>query len=146
MHENNNEQRDQYFYWVDIPTRWMDGDPYGHVNNVEYYSFIDTAVTRMLLEKKILRNPNFRAVGLCVESQCRYYAPISFPETIEAGVRIARVGNSSLRYEVGLFKSGEHKPAAAGYFVHVFVDPDNHRPVSLSAQIRQQIQAVTVPA
>jgi len=146
MNEKTNEQRSQYFYWVDIPTRWMDGDPYGHVNNVEYYSFIDTAVTRMLLDKQVLRNPQFQAVGLCVESQCRYYAPISFPETIEAGVRIARIGNSSLRYEVGLFKPGEQEPAAAGYFIHVFVDPDNHRPVPLSDEIKQRIQDVAVPA
>lgn len=144
MSDKTNEHRSQYFYWIDIPTRWMDGDPYGHVNNVEYYSFIDTAVTRMLLEKKILRNSAFRAIGLCVESQCSYYAPITFPETIEAGVRIARVGNSSLRYEVGLFKPGESEPAAAGHFVHVFVDPDTHRPTPITDDIKQQIQSVTV--
>lgn len=145
MSKHENEQREHYPYWVDVPTRWMDGDPYGHVNNVEYYSFIDTAVTRMLLDRQILRNPAFPAIGLCVESQCRYYAPISFPEIIEAGVRIARIGNSSLRYEVGLFKSGQTEPAAAGYFVHVFVDPDNQRPVPLTSDIRQRLSDL-VPA
>lgn len=145
MSKQHHEQRKEYFYWVNIPTRWMDGDPYGHVNNVEYYSFIDTAVTRMLLDRQVLRNPQFQAVGLCVESQCRYYAPISFPEVIEAGVRIAHIGNSSLRYEVGLFKQGEDQPAAAGYFTHVFVTPDSHRPVPLSSEIKQRIQDLAVP-
>lgn len=145
MDDKTDAKRSQYLYWVNVPTRWMDGDPYGHVNNVEYYSFIDTAVTRMLLDKEVLRNPQFQAVGLCVESQCRYHAPISFPETIEAGVRIGRVGNSSLRYEVGLFKQGEEQPAAEGYFVHVFVDPTTHRPVSLNETVKQRMQELMLP-
>lgn len=146
MSEKVNEDRSRYLYWVDIPTRWMDGDPYGHVNNVEYYSFIDTAVTRMLIENGVLRDPGFKGIGLCVESQCQYYAPISFPETIQAGVRIGRVGNSSLRYEVGLFKQGEDRPAAAGNFTHVFVDPETHRPTPLNAEIKQRMGALTLPS
>lgn len=146
MTEKMGESRDRYLYWVSIPTRWMDGDPYGHVNNVEYYSFIDTAVTRMLLDKGVLRNPSFRGIGLCVESQCQYHAPISFPETIEAGVRIGRTGNSSLRYEIGLFKQGEEHPAATGSFIHVFVDPETHRPTPLSDEVKQRMQALTLPS
>lgn len=146
MTEKITENRDRYLYWVSIPTRWMDGDPYGHVNNVEYYSFIDTAVTRMLLDKGVLRNPAFKGIGLCVESQCQYHAPISFPETIEAGVRIGRTGNSSLRYEVGLFKQGEEHPAAVGSFTHVFVDPETHRPTPLSDEVKQGMQALTLPS
>lgn len=146
MTEKITESRSRYPYWVSIPTRWMDGDPYGHVNNVEYYSFIDTAVTRMLIDKGVLRNPDFAGIGLCVESHCQYFAPISFPETIEAGVRIGRVGSSSLRYEVGLFRENEQTPAAAGYFVHVFVDPQTNQPVPLSDKVKENMGALTLPA
>ena len=140
------ETRDRYCYWVFIPTRWMDGDPYGHVNNAQYYSFVDTAVTSMLIDKGVLHGPRSNSIGLCVESGCRFLAPVSFPGTIEAGVRIARVGNSSLRYEVGLFKSGDTQPVAAAYFVHVFVDPETRRPVPLSEEVKASMCALTLDA
>jgi len=136
------ETRGRYGYWVSIPTRWMDGDPYGHVNNAQYYSFVDTAVTRMLIDKGALRGRNSKSIGLCVESGCQFLAPISFPETIDAGVRIGRVGNSSLRYEVGLFKAGETQPAAIAYFTHVFVDPETRRPVPLSEEVKATMRAL----
>jgi acyl-CoA thioester hydrolase len=140
------ETRDRYGYWLSIPTRWMDGDPYGHVNNAQYYSFVDTAVTRMLIDKRALRGPHSRSIGLCVESGCQFLAPVSFPETIDAGVRVGRVGNSSLRYEVGLFKAGEAQPVAVAYFVHVFVDPDTRRTVPLSDEVKAAMRALMLDA
>jgi acyl-CoA thioester hydrolase len=140
------ETRDRYGYWVPIPTRWMDGDPYGHVNNAQYYSFVDTAVTRMLIDKGALRGPKSGSIGLCVESGCQFLAPVSFPETIDAGVRLGRVGNSSLRYEVGLFKAGGVQAVAVAYFVHVFVDPVTRRPVPLSEEAKAAMRALTLAA
>lgn len=146
MEDTSAETRDRYAYWVSIPTRWMDGDPYGHVNNAQYYSFVDTAVTSMLIDKGALREPHSNAIGLCVESGCKFFAPVSFPGTIDAGVRVARVGNSSLRYEVGLFKAGEAQAAAVAYFVHVFVDPQTRRPAPLSEEVKVAMRALMLEA
>jgi acyl-CoA thioester hydrolase len=139
------ETRERYRYWLPIATRWMDGDPYGHVNNVQYYSFVDTVVTTMLMEKQVLRSPHWNAIGLTIESQCNYHEAITFPEVIDAGLRIGRVGNSSLRYEVGIFKRGQPQPAATAHFVHVFVDPESRRPVSLVAAVRDAMVGLMLP-
>jgi acyl-CoA thioester hydrolase len=138
------ELRDRYRYWVEIPTRWQDGDPYGHVNNVVYYSYFDTAVTKMLIERRVLRGPHWNAIGLCIESQCQFHAPITFPEVVDAGLRIGRVGNSSLRYEVGLFLRGQEEPCAIGYFVHVFVHSETRKPVQIVDQVRDAISALVI--
>ena len=140
------ETRDRYPYWVSIATRWMDGDPYGHVNNAQYYSFVDTAVTRMLIDKGVLQGPDSKSIGLCVESGCKFLAPVSFPETIDAGVRLGRVGNSSLGYEVGLFKAGEAQAVAVAFFTHVFVDPQSRRPVPLSEEVKAAMRALMIGA
>jgi acyl-CoA thioester hydrolase len=126
-------RRGDYPYGIGIPTRWMDCDAYGHVNNVIYYSWFDTAVTAMLIERGVIVMHHSPSIGLCVESHCEYLAPVEFPETIEARVRVGRVGDKSLRYEIGLFRAGRDEPAAAGYFVHVFVDRASRRPVPLTA-------------
>jgi acyl-CoA thioester hydrolase len=114
----------------------MDCDAYGHVNNVIYYSWFDTAVTRMLFGAGLIWMHDSPIVGLCVESHCEFFAPVAFPETIEARVRIGRIGDKSLRYEVGLFLPEREEPVAAGYFVHVFVDRETRRPVSLTPEQR----------
>jgi acyl-CoA thioester hydrolase len=123
-------------WWLTIPTRWMDNDVYGHVNNVIYYSYFDTVVNRMLIQEGLLDIERSPVIGLCVESQCRYLAPLAFPDAIEAGLAIGRLGRSSVRYEVGLFKAGEASPAAVGHFVHVFVDRETRRPVALNEPAR----------
>ncbi len=128
------QRREHYGYRADIQTRWMDADPYGHVNNVVYYSWFDTAVTRMLFERKVIWLVDSPTIGLCVESHCEFFAPVEFPETVEARVRIGRLGDKSLRYEIGLFLEGREEPAAAGHFVHVFVDRQTRRPTPLSAE------------
>lgn len=140
------ETRERYRYWLPIATRWMDGDPYGHVNNVQYYSFVDTVVTTMLIDKQVLRSPHWNAIGLTIESQCNYHESITFPEVVDAGLRIGRVGNSSLRYEVAIFRQGRKQPAATAHFVHVFVDPVTRRPVPLAEEVRKAMSALMLPA
>jgi acyl-CoA thioester hydrolase len=124
------QPRDHYRVFRPITTRWMDNDVYGHVNNVVYYSWFDTAVNAHLIEQGALDTERGETIGLVVETQCNYFAPLSFPQTIEAGIRVARVGQSSVRYEVGLFAQGEPTAAACGHFVHVYVDRDQRRPVA----------------
>ena len=138
------ERRDNYRWRVDIPTRWADGDPYGHVNNVIYYSWFDTAVTKMLFERRIIWLPDSPSIGLCVESKCEFFQPVEFPETIDARVRIGRMGDKSLRFEVGLFREGSQAPAAAGYFVHVYVDRATRIPLSLTAEQKAAIADLVV--
>jgi acyl-CoA thioester hydrolase len=119
-----------------IPTRWMDNDAYGHVNNVVYYSWFDTAVNALLVESGLLDIQHGAIIGLVVETGCQYHRSVAFPESVEAGMRIARLGTSSVRWEVGLFTAGHDAPAAQGYFVHVYVDRTSRRPVALPADWR----------
>jgi acyl-CoA thioester hydrolase len=112
-----------------IDTRWMDNDVYGHVNNVVYYSWFDSAVNAHLIEHGALDIHHGETIGLVIETQCNYFAPLAFPQVVEAGIRVARIGSSSVRYEVGLFAHGEDLCAARGHFVHVYVDKPNRRPV-----------------
>jgi acyl-CoA thioester hydrolase len=125
------DSRDRYFHLSSISTRWMDNDVYGHVNNVQYYSFFDTAVNRYLIAAGALDIHGGAVIGLVVETHCNYFAPLAFPQDVEAGLRVAQVGRSSVRYEVGLFAPGQPLAAAAGHFVHVYVDRDSRRPVPL---------------
>ena len=121
--------RDHYRVFRSIGTRWMDNDIYGHVNNVVYYSWFDTAVNGLLIERGALDIHQGQTIGLVIETQCNYFAPLAFPQTIEAGVRVARIGTSSVRYEIGLFAEGDDLCAARGHFVHVYVDRHSRRPV-----------------
>jgi len=129
------QNRSSYRVFRRIPTRWADNDMYGHVNNVVYYSWFDTAVNAYLVERGALDIHRGTTVGFVVETQCNYFAPLSFPETVEAGIRVAHAGSSSVRYEVGLFAEGADTAAAQGHFVHVYVDRDTQRPVKLSAAL-----------
>jgi acyl-CoA thioester hydrolase len=112
-----------------ISTRWSDNDVYGHVNNVVYYQWFDTAVNAHLIEQGALDIHQGQTIGLVVETHCNYFAPLAFPQIVEVGVRVGRVGSSSVRYEVGLFAEGEPLSAAHGHFVHVYVDRATRRPV-----------------
>ncbi len=131
MSDLKDHRRADYGYGVQIPTRWADADAYGHVNNVIYYSWFDTAVTRMLYERGVLTLHGDGPIGLCVKSACDYFAPVEFPQTVEARVRLGRIGSKSLTYEVALFLPDRDAPVAAGHFVHVFVDRSSRRPVEL---------------
>ena len=121
--------RDGYPHFETISTRWMDNDVYGHVNNVVYYSFFDTAVNRYLIEQGALDPGCGAAIGLVVETHCNYFSPLSFPQPVQAGLRVAHLGRSSVRYEIALFAHGAERAAAAGHFVHVYVDRLTRRPL-----------------
>ena len=123
------ESRSAFKVFRRIDTRWMDNDVYGHVNNVVYYSWFDTAVNAHLMEQGALDIHHGDTIGLVIETQCNYFAPLAFPQTIDAGIRVAKLGSSSVRYEIGLFAQGEDLCAARGHFVHVYVDKENRRPV-----------------
>jgi len=129
-------RRADYVHFRVIPTRWMDNDVYGHVNNVTYYSYFDTVVNRYLIDAGVLDIEKSPVIGLVVETACRYAAPISFPDDVHAGLRVARLGNSSVRYEVGLFRNDEDEAAAEGHFVHVYVDRETNRPQPLADRMR----------
>ena len=124
--------RADYGYVTQLTTRWADCDAYGHVNNAQYYSFFDTALTTMLVERGVLRSAHWNTIGLCVESQCQFHASLDFPATLDIGVRIGRLGGKSVRYELAIFAGGSDTPSATGYFVHVFVDPVTRRPTDLT--------------
>lgn len=135
--------RDHFRAWRSIGTRWMDNDIYGHVNNVVYYSWFDTAVNGWLIDQGALDIHAGEVIGLVVETQCHYFAPLAFPQTIEAGLKVAHLGRSSVRYEVGLFAQGAPLSAAAGHFVHVYVDRDTRRPVALPETLKQRLETLT---
>jgi len=118
----------------------MDNDAYGHVNNVVYYSWFDTAVNRYLIEAGALDIHAGAVIGLVIETRCNYFAPLAFPQMVEAGLRVAQFGRSSVRYEVGLFAPGTDESAAAGHFVHVYVDRATRRPVELPDALRNALQ------
>ena len=125
-----------------IPTRWADNDAYGHVNNVVYYSWFDTAVNAHLIEQGALDIERSPTIGLVVETQCQYFAPLSFPQTVEAGLRVARLGSSSVRYEVGLFAENAPMSAAHGHFIHVYVDRVTRRPAPLPQGLQAVLEAL----
>ncbi|CAB3746958.1 acyl-CoA thioesterase [Paraburkholderia humisilvae] len=136
-----------------VTTRWSDNDIYGHVNNVVYYSYFDTAVNSWLIEAGLLLlssepDTDTQPIGLVVETQCRYFAPLAFPDTVTVGLRVARIGASSVRYELAIFRNEEDNACAQGHFVHVYVDRVTRRPASLPAAWRQRLETlqVTPPA
>ena len=127
-----------------IPTRWKDNDVYGHVNNVVYYSFFDTVINAWLVEEGGLDIQRGAVIGLCAESHCEFHTPLAFPETVQAGLRVGRLGRSSVRYEIGLFGGGRSEPAATGWFVHVFVDRERRRAVEIPPRLRGALERLVV--
>ena len=138
------ELRDSYRHFQAIPTRWADNDIYGHVNNVVYYSYFDTVVNQYLIEQRALDIEKSTVIGLVVETQCEYFAPLSFPDMVHAGLRVAKVGNSSVRYEIGLFRNEEKSASAQGYFVHVYVDRASRRSTAVPADMRIALKRIAV--
>ena len=138
------ESRDGYAHHTALDTRWMDNDAYGHVNNVVYYSFFDTAVNRWLIERGVLDVAASEAIGLVVETGCRYLRPIGFPDRVTAGLRVAHVGTSSVRYEIALFRGDDAEASAVGHFVHVYVDRASRRPTRVPDPVRTALEALRV--
>jgi len=141
---SKDETRAAYRHFQIIPTRWMDNDVYGHVNNVQYYSYFDTVVNQWLIEQGLLDIATSTVIGLVVETGCSYFRPVAFPDAIAAGLRVAHIGRTSVRYEVGLFRNDEPTVAAAGYFVHVYVDRASSRPTELPEPMRKALAGLVV--
>ena len=134
--------REDLKVWSKIPTRWMDDDIYGHVNNVVYYSYFDTAVNGNLIRATGQDIRSQDAIGIVVESGCTFHRELSFPQVIEAGLLVEKIGNSSVTYRVGLFIEEDSEPAASGHFVHVYVDRENRRPVQVPENIRLALRPI----
>jgi acyl-CoA thioester hydrolase len=138
------DTRDTYRHFTPLTTRWMDNDAYGHLNNVVYYSLFDTAVNRYLIESDVLDIHRGAVIGLVVETHCNFFSSIEFPQSVEAGLRVAQRGKSSVRYEIGLFAANEALTAARGHFVHVYVDRETRRPVDLPANLAQALDRLAL--
>ena len=137
------EPRSAYKAFRDIGTRWSDNDVYGHINNVVYYSWFDTGVNGLLIERGALDLQAGGVIGLVVETQCNYFAPLAFPEPVVAGIRVAHIGASSVRYEIGLFPGDESQPCAAkGHFIHVYVDRATRRPAPLPPELMHVLETL----
>jgi len=135
-------KRSAYRAFRTITTRWMDNDIYGHMNNVVHYSLFDTAVNAWLIEQKVLDIHGGDQIGLVVETGCRYFGELAFPDVVTAGIRVAQIGSSSVRYEVGLFRNEEDVAAAEGFFIHVYVDRQTRRPKPLNAALRAALETI----
>ena len=138
--------RADYAHRLAIPTRWNDNDVYGHVNNVEYLAFFDTVINRWLIEEGGLDIADGPVIGLCAESGCTYHAPLVFPQVIDACLRVAHLGRTSVRYEVGLFAEGSDEPAGTGHFVHVFVDRATRTPKPIEGPLRAALERLAILA
>jgi acyl-CoA thioester hydrolase len=134
-----------YPHRLAIPTRWHDNDVYGHVNNVEYYAYFDTVINEYLITQAGLDIQRGDVIGLCAESHCEFMAPLAFPETVTAGLRVGQLGRSSVRYEIALYGEQTQEPAATGWFVHVFVDRETRRPVDIPPRLRSALEALSAP-
>jgi acyl-CoA thioester hydrolase len=138
------KKRSDFKYFHTITTRWMDNDAYGHVNNVVYYSWFDTVVNQFLISNDVLDIEHSNVIGLVIETQCNYFASVAFPERVTAGLRVTKLGNSSVRYEVGIFREEEESASAQGHFVHVYVDRESRRPSAIPEPMRALLQTITV--
>lgn len=135
--------RSQFQVWKTFTTRWADNDAYGHVNNTVFYQWFDSAVNAWLVEQGLLDIQNGDPIALVVETRCTYFAPLSFPEQVEVGLGVAKLGRSSVRYRIGVFAEGEPLAAAQGEFVHVLVDRTSRRPVEFPANWRRALEAIS---
>ena len=136
--------RGRYPHFLTVPTRWMDNDVYGHVNNVVYYSYFDTVVNEYLIRSSVLDIQRSPVIGLVVETQCRFFKPLTFPDTVSAGLRVSRLGRSSVRYEIGLFRNDDYTAAAQGHFVHVYVERETRKATTLPSEIRAALEKLLV--
>lgn len=137
--------RGGYGAWRPITTRWSDNDAYGHINNVVFYAWFDTAVNAWLVEQGLLDIERGELIGLVVETRCAYFAPLAFPQAVEAGIAVERLGNSSVTYRVGIFAEGSEEASAQGQFTHVYVDRDARRPMALPDEWRKKLDNLIAP-
>lgn len=140
------ESIDQYPHIVPITTRWSDNDVYGHINNVVYYSYFDTAANHFLIHRGGLDIDNSPVIGVVVESKCNYHQALQFPENLRAGVRVDKLSDRAVTYGIGIFRENESEAAANGHFVHVFVDRESRRPVMIPDELREALNSILIPA
>lgn len=138
--------RADYRWFIEIPTRWHDNDVYQHINNVIYYAFFDTVVGRFLVESGVLDIRNSPVIGYVVETKCQFLGAVAFPDRVTAGLRAGRIGTTSVRYEIGIFRNEDETAAAQGHFVHVYVGRETGRPTPLPPKLRSALQPLRVDA
>ena len=134
----------EYNYFCKLSTRWNDNDIYGHMNNIIYYALFDTAVNKWLIKNKLIDIKNGQNIGLIVQSGCNYFSSFEYPENINAGIRVTKIGKSSVRYEVGLFKEKEELSSADGFFIHVYVDRKTNKPIALDYDFKNALDTIFV--
>ena len=137
--------RAAYRHFQTITTRWLDHDAYGHVNNTVSYTWFDTVVNTLLIQNKVLDLHKGESIGLVVETQCNYFSPVTYPDAVHAGLRVSKLGNSSVRYEVGIFRNNETAACAQGHLVHVYVDRDSRKSAQVPADTRKLLQTIVAP-
>ncbi len=136
--------RSEYNYFTKVSTRWNDNDIYGHMNNIIYYALFDTAVNKWLINNKLIDIKNGKNIGLIVQSGCDYFSSFSYPDDIDAGIRVTKIGTSSVRYEVGLFKETEQDASADGFFIHVYVDRKTNIPLPIDYNFNKALDTIFV--
>lgn len=134
----------EYNYFCQLSTRWNDNDIYGHMNNIIYYALFDTAVNKWLIKNKLIDIKSGQNIGLIVQSGCNYFSSFEYPENINAGIRVTKIGKSSVRYEVGLFKEKEELSSADGFFIHVYVDRKTNKPIALDYNFKNVLDTIFV--
>jgi acyl-CoA thioester hydrolase len=144
MAKRQPETRERFPHFLTITTRWMDNDVYRHVNNVHYYSFFDTAVNEYMMRSGVLDLDGSPVICLVVETGCQYFSPIAFPDAVHCGLRVAHLGTSSVRFEIGIFRNDDPHAAAQGHFVHVTCDRNSHRPAAMPADMRAALEKLRV--
>lgn len=136
------DSRQAYSFFLDIPTRWNDNDIYGHINNSVYYFYFDTIVNRFLIDHDLLTLGESKVIGLVVETGANFFSPLAFPDHLVAGLRVSHLGNSSVKYEIAIFKENDEKASVQGHFVHVYVDEETRRPTALTNAFKSELQTL----
>ena len=142
--QKNPTNRNDYNYFTQMNTRWNDNDIYGHLNNVIYYELFNTAVNKWLINNNLIEIKNGNFIGLIVQSGCNYFSSFKYPDDLDAGIRVTKIGNSSVRYEVGLFKKTDELATADGFFIHVYVDRKTNKPISLDYEFKKILDTIYV--
>ena len=142
--KKNSSNRSEYNHFILLGTRWNDNDIYGHMNNVIYYELFDTAVNKWLLTNNLLDIQNGKNIGLIVKSGCDFFSSFAYPEGVDAGIRVTKIGNSSVRYEVGLFRKNQQLSSADGFFIHVYVDRETNKPLPLNYTFKKALDTLLI--
>lgn len=143
MSSGDQSRRSEFKWFIDLQSRWMDNDAYGHINNVVYYSWFDTAVNRFLVDHNLLDYQNDKTHGIVIESKCTYLKEFTYPDIAQAGLKLQRLGNTSVAYDIALFHVGDDAPAALGYLVHVYIDTESRQPVRVPDVVRNGLGILT---